>query len=109
MPEREKNLVLMESEFAEFQEFCRNRGFDLSYYSGEVTGSKREIESYPFNGPRVVRLRKGLFAYRGVPYDVAEWQKNDWSHQFSRIRDEFFHRTEGCPERVSGEGVHFAG
>jgi len=36
----EKNLVLKEKQFAEFQQFCREKGFDLSYYSNEISGSQ---------------------------------------------------------------------
>jgi len=86
----EKNLVLNEKQFAEFQQFCRDKGFDLSYYSNEIFGSQSEIENYQFEVPQVIKLRKSRFSYRGIPYDVAEWQKVAWTSKSSQIRDEFF-------------------
>jgi hypothetical protein len=86
----EKNLVLNEEQFVEFQQFCRDKGFDLSYYSDEISGSRSYIENHQFESPRVIKLRKSGFSYRGIPYGVAEWQKADWARRFSRIRDEFF-------------------
>jgi len=89
-----KNLVLNEKQFADFQQFCRDKGFDLSYYSNEISGSQSEIENYQFNGPQVIKLRKSRFTYRGTPYDVAEWQKVAWANRFSQIRNEFIHRVK---------------
>jgi len=90
----EKTLALDEKQFAEFQQFCRDKGFDLSYYSNEISGSRSEIANYQFESPRVIKLRKRRFSYRGTPYDVAEWQRVAWANRFSQARNEFIHRVK---------------
>ena len=87
---RLKNLVLPEYEFAQFKQYCRERGFDLSYVSTEISGSKEEIEQHQFDGHQVIKLTRGQFTFRGVPYAVAEWQKEKWGSSFSEIQEEFF-------------------
>ncbi len=85
-----ENLVLPENEFTEFKQYCRERGFDLSYFSGEISGSKGEIEQHQFDSPQVIKLTKHRFTFRGVPYTVAEWQQEKWRSCFPEIREEFF-------------------
>jgi len=47
-----KNLVLSERDFNDFQNFCREKGFDLSYFSSEISGSAKEIEQLQFSEPQ---------------------------------------------------------
>ena len=84
-----KNLVLSEVEFNEFRQFCRERGFDLSYFGPEFSGSKEEIERHQFDSPKVIKLVKRRFAFRGTPYDVAIWQREKWMSNLSEIYSEF--------------------
>ena len=85
-----ENLVLSEAEFDEFKQYCREKGFDLSYFGPEILGSKEEIEHYQFSRPQVIKLRKRRFTFQGIPYDVAEWQQERWDSSLSQIQDEFF-------------------
>ena len=85
-----KNLVLSEAEFVEFKQYCREKGFDLSYFGPEILGSKEEIERYQFSRSQVVKLRKRRFTFQGIPYDVAEWQQEKWDSSLPQIQDEFF-------------------
>jgi len=84
-----QNLVLPEVEFDEFKRYCRGKGFDLSYFGPEISGSKEEIECHQFDSPKVIKLRKLRFAFRGIPYDVAEWQQEKWVSNLSEIQSEF--------------------
>ena len=84
------NLVLSETEFVEFKQYCREKGFDLSYFGPEILGSKEEIERYQCDGPKVIKLRKRRFTFQGIPYDVAEWQQERWDSSLPQIQDEFF-------------------
>ncbi len=84
-----ENLVLIESEFDEFQRFCRQKGFDLSYYSPEISGSKKDIEYHQFENSKVIKLIRGWINFRGVPYDVAEWQRGKWADALPQLKDEF--------------------
>lgn len=85
-----KNLVLLETEFDDFKQYCKEKGFDLSYFSSELSGSREEMESYTFDSPKVIRLKRRRFGFQGVPFDVAEWQHEKWIGSFKEIRDEFF-------------------
>ena len=51
-----KNVLLSEAEFDDFQSYCRKKGVDLAYFSGEISGSKEEIEQHQFDGPQVIKL-----------------------------------------------------
>ena len=85
-----KNLVLSEAEFVEFKQYCREKGFDLSYFGSEILGSKEEIEHCQFSRPQVIKLRKRRFTFQGIPYDVVEWQQERWDSSLPQIQDEFF-------------------
>ena len=85
-----KNLILSEDEFDEFKQYCHEKGFDLSYFGPEILGSKEEIEHYQFSRPQVIKLRKSRFTFRGIPYDVAEWQQEKWDSSLPQIQYEFF-------------------
>ena len=93
-----QNLVLPEVEFDEFQRFCRQKGFDLSYFGPEISGSKENIERRQFDSPKVIKLKRQRFTSKGIPYDVAEWQREKWSATLSRLRDEFFESRRGGRE-----------
>jgi len=84
-----QNIVLAEAEFEKFRQFCRARGFDLCYYSPEISGSEKEIESYPFDSPKVIKLRKRRFGFQGTPYDVAAWQGEKWASSLWQLWDKF--------------------
>jgi hypothetical protein len=87
-----QNLVLSETELADFKRYCKGKGFDLSYFSPEISGSKEEIEHYPFSSPKIIELRKCRLGFKGIPYDVAEWQQEKWVNNFSGIQKEFSKR-----------------
>jgi len=89
-----ENLVLTESEFDEFRQYCRAKGFDLSYFSSDISGTKDEIEHYQFDRPKVIKLRKRRFGFEGIPYDVAEWQQESWLGFLPKLRDEFFKKNQ---------------
>ena len=93
-----KNLVLLELEFDEFKQYCKEKGFDLSYISAEISGSREEIESYQFDSLKIIKLRKRRFSFQGIPYDVAEWQQKKWRTSFPEIRSDFFERRLKCQE-----------
>ena len=84
-----KNLLLSEAEFDDFQRYCREKGFDLSYFSGEISGSKQGIERHQFDDPQVIKLTKHRFTFQGIPYDVAEWQQQKWLTSLPGLRNEF--------------------
>ena len=88
-----KNLVLSEAEFDEFKQYCHEKGFDLSYFGSDISGSKEEIERYQFDSPKVIKLKRRRFSFSGTPYDVAEWQQQKWLTSLPGLRDEFL--TEG--------------
>jgi hypothetical protein len=83
-----ENLVLPEVEFSAFQRFCRDKGFDLSYYGPEINGG--EFGTYQSDSPRVIKIKRRRFSSVGVPYGVAEWQQVEWSITLPRLKDEFF-------------------
>jgi hypothetical protein len=85
-----KDLILSETEFNDFQSYCREKGFDLSYLSSHISGSRKEIEQHRFDEPQVIKLIKHRFTYEGVPYTVAEWQQGKWRNQFTEIQGDFF-------------------
>ena len=85
-----QNLILFEAEFDEFQRYCRQNGFDLSYYISSISGSKKEIQQQKFDEPVVIKLIKHRFTSVGIPYTVAEWQQDKWRSQFSEIQENFF-------------------
>jgi len=89
------NILFPEEDFEEFKSYCRREGFDLSYYSSEITGSLREIEKHRFGSPKVIKLKKKRFGYDGIPYSVSEWQQEQWHHRLADIVDKFreFHKT----------------
>ena len=87
-----KTLVLSEAEFDEFKQYCHEKGFDLSYFGPEILGSKGEIESYQFDSPKVIKLKRRRFSFSGTPYGVAEWQQQKWLTSLPRLLDEFFKR-----------------
>ena len=86
----EENLILSETEFDEFQRYCREKGFDLSYYSSSISGSIKEIQQQKFDEPAVIKLLKHRFTSIGIPYKVAEWEQVRWHNQFKEIQREFF-------------------
>ena len=85
----EKNLILSEAKFDEFQRYCREKGFDLSYYSSKISGSEKEIQQQKFDEPKVIKLIKRRFTSIGIPYTVAEWQQDRWHNQFKEIQESF--------------------
>lgn len=89
-----ENLLLEEAEFEKFRQHCRSKGFDLSYYCSEISGSKEEITGHKFDGPKVIKLRKRRFGFAGIPYDVAEWQQESWRRNLPTLREEFFTKAE---------------
>ena len=56
-----------------FQRYCREQGFDLSYFSSKISGTRKEIGQHQFDDFQVIKLIKHTFAYTGIPYSVAEW------------------------------------
>jgi hypothetical protein len=98
-----KNLVLSEAEFVEFKQYCCEKGFDLSYFSSDISGSKEEIERYQFDGPKVIKLKRRRFSFSGTPYDVAEWQQQKWLTSLPGLRDEFSRRGNKLTETNSFE------
>ena len=86
----EQSLILSEAEFDEFQRYCREKGFDLSYYSSNISGSEKEIQQQKFDEPAVIKLIKHRFTSIGIPYTVAEWEQDRWHNQFKEIHREFF-------------------
>lgn len=88
------NLILSEIEFGTFQRYCREKGFDLSYFSSGILGSRQEIEQHQFDGFQVIKLVKRGFAYEGIPYAVAEWQQHDWRNHFLEIREGFLEKAQ---------------
>ena len=98
-----KNLVLSEAEFVEFKQYCREKGFDLSYFGPDISGSKEEIERYQFDGPKVIKLKTCCCSFSGTPYDVAEWQHHKWLTSLPGLRDEFFKRGNKLTEGNSFE------
>jgi len=88
-----ENLILFEIKFDEFRRFCRERGFDLSYCSSGISGSKEEIAGHQFDSPKVIKLRKRRFGFMGIPYDVAEWQQESWRKNLPKLREEFFEKA----------------
>jgi hypothetical protein len=98
-----KNLVLSEAEFDEFKQYCHEKGFDLSYFGPDISGSKEEIEHYQFDGPKVIKVKRRRFSFSGTPYDVAEWQHHKWLTNLPGLRDEFFKRGNKFTEANSFE------
>jgi hypothetical protein len=86
----EENLILSETEFDKFQRYCRENGFDLSYYSSSFSGSEKEIQQQKFDEPVAIKLIKHRFTSVGKPYTVAEWEQVRWHNQFKEIQQEFF-------------------
>jgi hypothetical protein len=85
-----KNLILSESDFNDFQSYCREKAFDLSYSSvDKISGSMKEIEQHQFDEPKVIKLVKHRFEFIGIPYTVAEWQQDKWRSQFAEMKDDF--------------------
>lgn len=91
-----ENLVLYEAEFDRFRRFCREKGFDLSYFSPEISGTKEEIVCHAFDSSKVVKLRNRRFGFTDIPYDVAKWQQESWKAQISGLKDEFFQKAKIC-------------
>jgi len=98
-----QNLVLSEAEFDEFRQYCRGKGVDLSYFGPDISGSKEEIERYQFDGPKVIKLKRRRFSFSGTPYDVAEWQQQEWLTSLPELRDECFKRGGKFTEANSFE------
>jgi len=98
-----QNLVLSEAEFDEFRQYYRGKGFDLSYFSPDISGSKEEIERYQFDGAKVIKLKRRRFSFSGTPYDVAEWQQQKWLTSLPGLQDEFFKRGSKLTEGNSFE------
>ena len=86
----DNNLILTEIEFDDFQRYCREQGFDLSYFSSKISGTRKEIGQHQFDDFQVIKLIKHKFAYTGIPYSVAEWQTDKWRNQFAEIKGDFF-------------------
>lgn len=89
-----ENLVLFESDFRKFRQYCREKGFDLSYHSTEIRGSKQQIEGRQSDSAKVIKLRKRRFSFEGIPYDVTEWQQEKWRCEFSDTKEEFLHKKK---------------
>ena len=90
-----ENLVLEEAEFEQFRQYCRTKGFDLSYFHcSEITGLKEEIARHQFDSPKVIKLRKRWLGFAGIPYDVSEWQQESWRTNLPGLKDEFFERVK---------------
>jgi len=98
-----ESLVLSETEFDEFRQYCRGKGFDLSYVSPDISGSKEEIERYQFDGQKVIRLKRRRFSFSGTPYDVAECQQQKWLMSLPGLRDGFSKRGNKLAEADSFE------
>ena len=98
-----KNLVLSEAKFDDFQRYCREKGFDLSYFCSDISGSKGEIERHQFDGPKVIKLKRHRFSFSGTPYDVDEWQQYKWLIDLPGLRDEFSKRGNKLTEGNSFE------
>ena len=98
-----QNLVLSEDEFDEFRQYCRGKGFDLSYFGPDISGSREEIERYQFDGPKVIKLKRRRFSFSGRPYDVAEWQQQKWLTSLPGLRDEFLRGGNKLTEANSFE------
>ena len=90
MSEIGNNLILSEIEFGNFQRYCREKRFDLSYFSSGILGSRKEIEQHQFDGFQVIKVVKRGFIHEGIPYTVAEWQQGEWRNQFLEIQEDFF-------------------
>lgn len=90
-----RNVIMTESKFRDFQNYCCVKGFDLSYFSSEISGSEEEIEWYQFDLPKVIKIKRNGFWYQGVPYDVAVWQQQNWNSSFKQIVPEFFSTRNG--------------
>jgi len=85
-----KNLVLAEAEFEEFQKYCKNKGFDLNYFSEPGISSEKELENFQLEkAPRVAVISKKRFGKKAKIYDVAEWQREKWQNSFWQISEEF--------------------
>ena len=91
------NLLLSEPEFELFRQYCREKGFDLSYYELEISGSRSELERYSFDGPRVIKIKKRWSGFEGTPYDVPVWQRDKWRSSFNQIKDDFLQRKAAHP------------
>lgn len=98
-----QNLALSEVDFDKFQRFCREKGFDLSYFGSEVSGSREQIERHQFDSPKVIKLRKSRFGFAGIQYDVAEWQQANWRRTLPKLRDEFFEKIKEA-NQMNGPG-----
>ena len=98
-----QNLLLSEAEFDEFRQYCRGKGFVLSYFGPDISGSREEIERYQFDGQKVIKLKRRRFSFIGTPYDIAEWQQQKWLTSFPGLRDEFFKRGNKLTEANSFE------
>jgi hypothetical protein len=83
------NLILSETEFGDFQRYCREKGFDLSYFSSGILDSRKEIEQHQVDDFQVIKIIKHKFTYTGIPYSVAEWQQDKWRNQFLEIQEDF--------------------
>lgn len=85
-----KNLVLSEEQFDKFQKYCKEKGFDLSYFSDLGSMGMKELENYQLEkAPRVAKLQKRRFGSKCKIYDVAEWERKDWSNTFPVLYEEF--------------------
>ena len=109
----EQNLILSEAEFDEFQRYCREKGFDLSYFvsyfSSEISGSRKAIERHQFDEPKVITLIRRRFTSICVPYIGAEWQQDKWRNQFKEIQQKFFKNktsTKWMPETTVMEPLN---
>jgi hypothetical protein len=89
-----KNLVLAEREFDDFKRLCRKKGFDLSYYGPQISGSIKEMKNTNLDGSRVILLSKHWFINHGVPYSVAEWQQEKWCNNRPDLEDKFFREKD---------------
>ena len=80
-----KNLVLSEAEFDEFKQYCHEKGFDLSYFGPDISGSKEEIERYQFDGPKVIKVKRRRFSFRvSLSLDVQQLSiLCNWGHKYS--------------------------
>jgi hypothetical protein len=96
-----ENLVLAEIEFKEFQRFCRSKGFDLCYFSPEISGSEEYIRGLQFDSPRVLKVKTRRFTSSAIPYDVAEWQCDKWGTALLQLRDEFSAGRSAVKPQVS--------
>ena len=89
-----ENMVLEEADFEKFKQYCRSKGFDVCYFCPEISGTQEEITRHAFDSPKVIELKKSLFGFKGIPYDVAEWALESWRENLPNLREEFYEKVK---------------